>query len=145
MKKTTVAFMVFVFVTAVVISGCSTMSTGKAGGGTARIKSLDGNAEIARTGGNWEPAHLWQRLRTGDRARTAAHGKIDFSLGKYGGVLTLMPESAITFEQLGPTSPDDRIVAIVNLSQGRVVGDTLKLPSGKRIQIKTAGGVYEIP
>ncbi len=131
---------------ALVLAGCSTMRFGKSANAVAHIKSLDGSAEIARgTDGKWEPARLWENLHTGDRARTEPHGQIDFSLGKYGGVLTLMPESTITFEQLGPTSDDSKIVAVINLVEGRVVGDTLKLPPGIRIQIKTANGVHEIP
>jgi len=122
------------------------MRFGKAANAVAHIKSLDDQAEIARgTDGRWEPARLWENLHAGDRARTEAHGKIDFSLGKYGGVLTLMPDSIITFEQLGPATPDSSVVAIINLEQGRVVGDTLKLPPDKRIQIRTANGVHEIP
>jgi hypothetical protein len=127
-------------------TACSTMRFGNSANAVAHIHSLDGSAEIARgTEGKWEPARLWENLHAGDRARTEAHGKIDFSLGKYGGVLTLMPESMITFEQLGPATPDSKVVAVINLEEGRVVGDTLKLPPGTRLQIKTANGVHEIP
>jgi hypothetical protein len=62
-----------------------------------------------------------------------------------GGVLTLMPESMITFEQLGPATPDASVVVIINLIEGRVVGDTLKLPPNKRVQVRTATGIHEIP
>ena len=87
--------------------GCSTVQRGnQAGTGTARIRSIDGHADVARGEGPWQPAHLWETLHSGDRARTAGNGKIDFSLGKMGGVLTLMSESMITFEQLGRATPD---------------------------------------
>src|SRR6185436_8151411 len=128
------------------LSACSSMRFGKSANAVAHIKSLDGNAEIARgSAANWEPARIWANLHSGDRARTEPHGQIDFSLGKYGGVLTLMPESTIIFEQLGPAAPDSKIVGVFNLVEGRVVGDTLKLPRGTRIQIRTADGVHEIP
>jgi hypothetical protein len=128
------------------LSACTSAPRDRAAGeGAARIHSISGNADVARGNGPFEPAHLWQKLRSGDRARTAGNGKIDFSLGKFGGVLTLMPESMITFEQLGPVPADSPILAVLNLTEGRVVGDTLKLPPGKRIQIKTAGGTHEIP
>lgn len=129
-----------------VLAACSTMPFGSSANAVAHIHSLDGAAEIARgTDGKWEPARIWENLHAGDRARTEAHARIDFSLGKYGGVLTLMPDSMITFEQLGPAASDSKVVAIINLVQGRVVGETLKLPQGTRIQIKTADGVHEIP
>jgi hypothetical protein len=131
-------------VLSVTLAACSTIGLGKSGA-TARIKSLDGNVAIARGNGNWEPAHLWETMHSGDRARTEAHGIVDFSLGKFGGVLTLMPESTIVFEQLGPAGPGLQIVAVISLLEGRVVGDTLKLPPNTRIQIKTADGVHEIP
>ncbi len=131
---------------AALLPGCSTIGVGKAGRAMARIRSLDGNGEIARGKGNWEPAHIWENLHSGDRARTAGHGTIDFSLGRFGGVLTLMPDSSVVFEQLGPTSPESEIVAVINLLEGRVVGDTLKLPANTRIEIRTAdGGVHKIP
>lgn len=115
------------------------------GGSTARISSLEGQAEIARNGEEFEPATLWQKVSTGDRARTGGNGKINLSLGRHGGVLTLMPDSLVEFERIGTSEDDARIVAILNLREGRVVGDTLKLPEGKRVQIKTRGGVHEIP
>jgi hypothetical protein len=123
--------------------GCA--STGRAGHGTARIRSVAGTADIGRKGGSWEAASLWQKLSTGDRARTGGSGKIDFSLGRYGGVLTLMPESSIEFEQIGPIEPNGQVVAVINLLEGRVVGDTLRLPKGTRLQVKTRNGVHEIP
>jgi hypothetical protein len=127
-------------------SACSTMRFGTSANSIAHIKEVDGGAEIARgSEGKWEAARIWENLRAGDRARTEAQGRINFSLGKYGGVLTLMPDSMITFEQLGTAAPDSKVVAIINLEQGRVVGDTLKLPPGTRIQIKTANGIHEIP
>jgi hypothetical protein len=125
-------------------SGCVTPLHGP-GGSTARISSLEGQAEIAHSGDPFEPASLWQKVSTGDRARTGANGKINFSLGRHGGVLTLMPDSLLEFERLGTTDQDSRIIAILNLREGRVIGDTLKLPEGKRVQVKTRGGVHEIP
>jgi hypothetical protein len=125
-------------------TGCATMRSG-GGAGSARISSVEGNAEIAHGNGAWETARLWQKLSTGDRARTGANGTINFSLAGHGGVLTLMPDSLLEFEQLGATEPDGRILAVLNLREGRIVGDTLKLPEGKRIQVKTRGGTHEIP
>ena len=133
-----VALVAVVFLTA-----CASLSPGSPA--SARIRSVSGSAEIARDGGDWQPANVWKKLDADDRARTGANGKIDFSLGRYGGVLTLMPSSLIEFQQLGPAAPGDRIVAVINLLEGRVVGDTLKLPPNARIQVRTREAVHEIP
>ena len=125
------------------ITGCTT-PLGPSGSSKARIHSVEGTADVQR-GGEWQPARLWQKLSSGDSARTGGSGKIDFNLGKYGGVLTLMPDSAIRFEQLGPATPGSPVVAVIELAKGRVVGDTLKLPPNTRIQVRTSSGVHEIP
>jgi len=143
--KTTFRNFVFGLLLISVLSACQTASRLAGGTHTARIQALESGAEISRAGGPWEQARLWQKLRAGDRARTAAHGTIDFTLGKFGGVLTLMPDSTIEFQQIGPAESEPSIVAVLSLTAGRIVGDTLDLPSGVRIRIKTLGGVYEIP
>jgi hypothetical protein len=56
-----------------------------------------------------------------------------------------MPDSLVEFEPIGAAEANPNIVAILNLREGRVVGDTLKLPDGARVQIKTRAGVHEIP
>src|SRR5438105_1317156 len=107
MKKTNLAGAASIaLLTFALLPACSSLPRrSQAGAGSARIKSIEGNADVARGNGPWEAAHLWEKLNSGDRAKTGGNGKIDFSLGKFGGVLTLMPESMITFEQIGPASP----------------------------------------
>jgi hypothetical protein len=111
----------------------------------AVVSRIEGKAEISRASGSWTPAHLGETLHEDDQARTGAGAKLDLNLGNLGGVLTLMPESLLRFEQLSPPSPGADILAILDLRQGRVVGDTLKLPQGKKILIRTRAGTYEIP
>jgi len=126
------------------LSACFTPLSGSRSG-TARVNSLEGSAEVSRGDGAWESASLWHKFSAGDRARTGADGTLNLTLGRYGGVLTLMPGSLLEFEQLGPVEGNPRIVAVLNLREGRVVGDTLKLPEGTQVQVKTRAGVHEIP
>ena len=113
----------------------------------ATVASVEGTAEALQGGqaGNWQPIRVGQVFNEGDQARTSANGKVDFSLAPHGGVLTLMPDSAIQFEQLGPRSTNTQAVATIRLTRGRVVGDTLKLPKGSKVAIKTNAGTFAIP
>ena len=111
----------------------------------ATISSVSGNAEIRRQQtGQWERARKGDTLTVGDQARTGPGGQIDFNLGQNAGVLTLMPDSLLQFDQLGPKSPNDSVQAVLKLPKGRVVGDTLKLPGATKIVVKTPSGATEI-
>jgi len=127
------------------MSGCATSATPSEArtGGEAAIVRVEGSADLFR-GGIWTTAYGGETLHQGDQARTAANGKIDINLGSYGGVLTLMPDSLLQLEQLGPTSPEAEVLAIVDLRLGRVIGDTLKPPARKKVLIRTSTGTQEI-
>jgi hypothetical protein len=127
------------------MSGCATSTTRSEArtGGEAAIVRVEGSADLFRAG-NWAPARVGETLHQGDQARTAANGKIEINLGNYGGVLTLTPDSLLRLEQLGPTSPEAEVLAIVDLRRGRVIGDTLKPPARKTILIRTPTGTQEI-
>jgi len=112
--------------------------------GRALIKHVEGIAEVSGPAGAWSRARESDALRQGDQVRTGANGKIDFDLGTSGGVLTLMPESLLRFEQLGSAPSGTDVLAILDLREGRVVGDTLQLPPHKKILVKTRTGSYEI-
>src|SRR5262245_55999409 len=113
----------------------------------AVVAKVEGTAEALPNGQgtNWQPVREGQIFSEGDQARTSANGKIDFRLAPHGGVMTLMPDSAIRFEELGPRSTNKQAVATVRLTRGRVVGDTLKLPKGSKVVIKTNAGTFGIP
>ena len=113
----------------------------------ATVASVEGSAEALQVGqaGSWQPIRVGQVFNEGDQARTSANGKVDFGLAPHGGVMTLMPDSAIQFEQLGPRSTNTQEVATIRLTRGRVVGDTLKLPKGSKVAIKTNAGTFAIP
>ena len=135
----------FIFLLTFLVAGCQSSKISDSGLGSATIQQVKGSVEIRHDGGNWEQARSGQTLRTGDEARTGAGGQINFRLREHGGVLILMPNSLLQFEQLGPKTPSDSVQAILNLPSGRVTGDTLKMPSGTKIVVKTPKGVSEIP
>lgn len=134
-----------------IVVGIGCQSTGgSAGANQAVVAAIEGSAEAlqANQGGpaaTWRPISVGQIFHEGDQARTGANGKVDFSLAPHGGTLTLMPDSAVQFEQLGPRSTNTQAVATLRLTRGRVVGDTLKLPKGSKVAIKTNAGTFAIP
>jgi hypothetical protein len=135
----------FIFLLTLLVAGCQSARVSNSGAGSATIQQVKGPTDIRHAGGTWERARAGQTLSAGDEARTAAGGTIDFRLREQGGVLTLMPNSLLQFEQLGPQTPSDSVQAVLNLPAGRVIGDTLKMPSGTKIVVKTPKGVSEIP
>jgi hypothetical protein len=134
-----------ILLTVLMAAGCATgPAPSENANFSAIISSVQGKAEIWRDG-RWGQARRGQLLWEGERARTSANSRIDFHLGQYGGVLTLMPESMLEFEQLGPLTPDARAAAVIKLTEGRVIGDTLKLPANMHVVVKTLGGTFQIP
>lgn len=76
--------------------------------------------------------------------RTGPGSRVNLSLGPHGGVLTVHPDSVLELERLGPSADEPAVAAVLNLARGRVTGDTLDLPAGMKIVVKTLGGVHEI-
>jgi hypothetical protein len=135
----------FIFLFALLFLGCQSTPNIPAHA-RATISSVTGNAEIRRQQtAQWERARRGDILQTGDQTRTGPGAQIDFNLGQAAGVLTLMPDSLLQFDQLGPKSPNDSVQAVLNLPKGRVIGDTLKLPGATKILVKTPNGTAEIP
>jgi hypothetical protein len=135
----------FFILLSLLIAGCQSAKVSSVGGGSATIENTKGEVEIRRAGGRWERASSGQMLQSGDEARTGTGGQIEFKLREQGGVFTLMPNSLLEFEQLGPKTPSDSVQAVLKLPAGRVTGDTLQMPSGSKVVIKTPKGVSEIP
>ena len=125
------------------LTGCAS-TTVRGGKGGAVAQSVNGAAEFSSGEGQWQKLRSGRKVEAGANVQTGADSTVHFNLGDYGGVLTVHPESTLTFEQIGPTAPDDEVLAVLNLTRGRVTGDTLKLPGGKKIIVKTLGGVHEI-
>lgn len=144
--KSVGAFTELALVIFIVVLGCSSANSPRNPQGDSRllIKHVEGTAEISGAAGTWSQAREGDTIQEGLQARTGANGKIDFDLGTSGGVLTLMPESLLHFEQLGPVRSGSDVLAILDLRDGRVIGDTLKLPPRQRIVVKTRTGSYEI-
>ena len=128
-------------------TGCATNKANRhatPGGAEAVITHVEGSARINPGGGNWQIAKTGIALHRGAQARTGADGKLKIDLGRYGGVLTLMPNSLLNFEQVGPLKPDAAVLSILDLREGRVVGDTVSMRVGKKILIRTPDGTHEI-
>jgi hypothetical protein len=126
---------------------CKSPNGGGGSNSQAIVARVTGMAEFLPTGqtGSWQPIRDGQVLKEGDQARTGADGQVDFRLTPHGGVMTLMPDSAIQFEQLGARGTNQQTVATIRLTKGRVVGDTLKLPKGSKVAVKTNAGTFAIP
>jgi len=135
----------FLLLLAVLAAGCQMAKDTDRIPGTATVQEVTGPAEIRRGGGTWERTQAGDALRTGDEARTANGAQMNFRLREHGGFLTLMPNSHLQFEQLGPKTPSDSVQAVLNLPAGRVTGDTLKMSAGNKIVVKTPNGISVVP
>jgi hypothetical protein len=124
----------------VVIAGCATPRAGRM---AATVQSVTGSAEVQRKDGQWRPLRQGDRLGAGASVQTGPGGTISFQLGTAGGVLVLHPNSTVVFEQLG-AAPDPDVLAVLNLTRGRVTGDTLRPPGQRKIIVKTPGGMHEV-
>lgn len=133
------------FLTIFLLIGCQTSKVPPQGTGRATIERISGQPEVRRSGGSWERAQIGQNLHQGDEARTPGGSQIDFNLGEYAGVLSLTPGSVLRFEQLGAATPADSVHAVIDLPEGRIIGDTLKLPGRTKVIVKTPRGSVEIP
>ena len=108
------------------------------------VQSVTGTAEVLDDAGQWRRVRRGDNIREGLTVRTGAGSRVDLKLVPYGGVLTLHPESTVTFERIGRRTGTEDAAAILDLTRGRITGDTLVLPSGTKIFVKTLGGVHEI-
>jgi hypothetical protein len=112
----------------------------------ALVRNITGRAEISGDSGqNWEPLRSGQVSEEGQQLRTGPESEVRLDLGEHGGgIVKVMPESLVIFEQLGASHTDSDVLAIMNLPQGRVIGDTLKMPANRKITVKTPAGGYDI-
>lgn len=111
----------------------------------AVIRAATPDAETRVVNGTWEPARPGRTLLEGDQARTFENGEMRVQLVPHGGAFTMRGGSTVEIERFGATSEDPNVVAVLRLTSGRIVGDTLKLPKGKKVVIKTNGGTFSIP
>jgi hypothetical protein len=125
-------------------SGCATTNVANADSGKAIVTRVSGNAETSLDGTHWRYAKTGDTLSQSGWLRTRADAHADVHLNPYGGVLTLMPGSVLQFSQLGRKDARSDVVAILDLVQGRVVGDTLTLPAHTKIVVRTPEGAYDI-
>jgi hypothetical protein len=125
-------------------AGCTTTNAPNAAFGEAIVTRVSGNAETSVDGAHWRNAKTGDALAQTSWLRTRADAHVDVRIEPYGGVLTLMPGSVLQFAQLGRKDSSSDVVAILDLTRGRIVGDTLTLPANAKIVVRTPEGAYDI-
>jgi hypothetical protein len=138
---------VVIFVVAATLAGLAGMgcaSTPALHQDWAVVQKAEGLAEVSSDGLKWKPVRSGQKLAAGATLRTGPEGWIDLQLGTRAGVLRVHPDSTVVLEAIGVNHIDRETAAVLNLTRGRVTGDTLDLPPGMKIVVKTLVGMHEI-
>ncbi len=132
-------------VASLLLIGCATHRVSMAPSSSeAVIQDVSGGAEISTGANSWSKAQPGSTLHTGSRVKTGPNGTVTVNLGSNGGSVDVMPGSLVEIERLGATRTEPEVVAILNLLEGRVVGDTKTPPSHGKILVRTRGGTYEV-
>lgn len=113
-------------------------------GAEARLVRMNGTVEVSTDGADWSRAFTGQGITEGDRLRTGSNAEAEVDLGERGGKLRVLPNTVVIFEQLTPQNERAEVGVILNLPQGRVVGDTARTPQGQKILVKTPNGMHEV-
>jgi hypothetical protein len=130
----------------ILLAGCQTAERQESASHLgATIQKSAGFVEARTATGEWHPAGAGEALVEGGEARTGPDGQIEVELQPAGGVFTLHSNSTMQIERLGPTADYPNAVAVFRLTQGRITGDTLKLPKDAKVVVKTNGGTFQIP
>lgn len=104
-----------------------------------------GKGEVG-SGGNWKAARVGDRLGDGFSARTGSGSTLDLFLGENGPVVRLTENSEVEIVRLWL---DDRgavrvIDTMIDVRQGRILGNVKKLAPESSYMVKTHGGVVRI-
>ena len=114
-------------------------------GAEATLTAMNGTVEFSSDGAEWRRPFTGQAIAEGDRLRTGPGAEARVDLGENrGGVVRVMPNSVVIFEQLTPDNEQAEVGVILNLPQGRVVGDTARTAAGQKILVKTPNGMHEV-
>ena len=126
-------------------SGCATQKTAYSDpNATAVVQEVSGAAEISTDGSSWGKAAPGTAIPAGSRIRTSPNGMVTLNLGNNGGSVDVMPGSLLEIERLGATTSEPDVLAVLNLREGRAVGDTKNPPSHGKVIIRTPKGTYEV-
>src|SRR5690606_10918464 len=116
-----------------ILAGCASSSNARFEddrwwyGSEARVEEVRGKVEFSEDGSEWIGSFKGQPIRQGNRLRTGENSEARVSLGEdRGGWVRVLPGSNIIFEQLDPATEGSDVGVILNLPQGRVVGDTAR-------------------
>jgi hypothetical protein len=113
--------------------------------GEAIARDVQGSVETSPDGQVWSLVQNNQVIAQGGYVRTGVGGSVRLDLGPHGGgILKLMPDSQLKLAQLGASHVDSPVVAVLDLERGQVMGDTLRLPDQRKIQVRTPSGMQEI-
>ena len=126
-------------------SGSRFQSDARTGSGQASIQAVSGTVQYSMDGAEWRTATPGMQINEGDRLRTGPNAEARVNLGEQrGGLVRILPNSVVIFEQLFPSTDAAEVGIILNLPQGRVVGDTARTPQGQKILVKTPNGMHEV-
>ena len=112
---------------------------------TAVVREVSGqDARIANRDGDWKRPRKGAKIEEGSRVRTGPNDTVTVFLGPNGGVMKIMPNSDASFERIAPTTTEPDVLAVISLTAGRIVGDTMQPPGEGKVLIRTLGGIHEL-
>ena len=129
---------------ALIVTGCATRKSPVSSAGSAVLQEVRGDVQITTGGSSWSKARRGDSVHAGELVRTGQNGSATINLGSNGGSLEVKPGSLLELRQIGPSGRDPEVVAILNVLEGRIVGDTKNPPSKGKVIVQTRGGTYEI-
>lgn len=111
----------------------------------ATVREVKGTVQHSADGVEWKGAFAGQGIAQGEQLRTGENSEARVNLGaSSGGIVKVMPNSVVIFEQLQPVTESSEVAVVLNLPRGRVQGDTLRMPRGQKVLVKTPNGTHEI-
>jgi hypothetical protein len=125
------------------LGGCATPQPNTQGERLV-ARNVDGLVEVSHGGAAWRKMKVGESIAPGNRVRTAAGSTATLGLLPDGGVLTVHPQSVFEVQRFGRSSAADDVIAVFNLTEGRITGDTLKPAGRTKIVVNTPNGMHEI-
>lgn len=143
--KTTLHLFLTATAALLLMTGCASSGSGRAGGPSALVQETEGEAEIA-SGEKWRALRTGRRVREGALLRTGDNSSIDLHFGDYGGIMRVTPNSQILIEKFGwaDRSTGRVMHVLIDLQRGRVRGDTLNPVPNSLFQVRTLGGTFDL-
>ena len=114
--------------------------------GFARVNYVEGRVMFSKAGGTWKLVERDMVLRAGEVLKTEANAKVELALGYNDGIITLSPNSELTFDKLTYQHVGMEVVCDTELTLhlGQIIGKLEKLSPGSTYLVKTLRGVAAI-